>query len=288
MAGRFSLSFPGRRDEDDPWFRIGGLDVTTSVLVPLLCVLSMFVWAVSPSLLVPLVLYPGDITGGQVWRLVTWPIANAPDFWTVLLLAMLWYFGRELERMVGRRRYATLIVMLALIPGIVAAVAGIEMAGIRPVEIAVFCIFCAQFPEVRFWGAVPAWVFALVIVGIEVLSLVGSRQGGGLLVLIASLATAALLSRRYGLLDAYAFIPQLGSPSSGGGGRKRRKRSSARQSRGQAVVQGPWEQPAQGLSPAEQAELDSLLDKTSASGLDSLSRTEKARLNELSKKLRSR
>lgn len=288
MAGRFSLSFPGRRDEDDPWFRIGGLDVTTSVLVPLLCVLSMFVWAVSPSLLVPLVLYPGDITGGQVWRLVTWPIANAPDFWTVLLLAMLWYFGRELERMVGRRRYATLIVMLALIPGIVAAVAGIEMAGIRPVEIAVFCIFCAQFPEVRFWGAVPAWVFALVIVGIEVLSLVGSRQGGGLLVLIASLATAALLSRRYGLLDAYAFIPQLGSSSSGGGGRKRRKRSSARQSRGQAVVQGPWEQPAQGLSPAEQAELDSLLDKTSASGLDSLSRTEKARLNELSKKLRSR
>ncbi|MEY4607556.1 MAG: hypothetical protein RLY45_2316, partial [Actinomycetota bacterium] len=42
------------------------------------------------------------------------------------------------------------------------------------------------------------------------------------------------------------------------------------------------------LSPAEQAELDSLLDKTSASGLDSLSRTEKSRLNELSKKLRSR
>ncbi|MEY4606551.1 MAG: hypothetical protein RLY45_1311, partial [Actinomycetota bacterium] len=32
MAGRFSLSFPGRRDEDDPWFRIGNLDVTTSVL----------------------------------------------------------------------------------------------------------------------------------------------------------------------------------------------------------------------------------------------------------------
>jgi len=288
MAGRFSLSFPGRRDEDDPWFRIGNLDVTTSVLVPLLCVLSMFVWAVSPSLLVPLVLYPGDIAGGQVWRLVTWPIANAPDFWTVLLLAMLWYFGRELERMVGRRRYATLIVLLALVPGIVAAIAGVEMAGIRPVEIAVFCVFCAQFPGVRFWGAVPAWVFALVIVGIEVLSLVGSRQGSGLLVLIASLATAALVSRRYGLLDAYSFIPQLGSPGSAGSGRKRPKRTSAKRSRRQAVVQGPWEQPAQGLSPAEQAELDSLLDKTSASGLDSLSRTEKSRLNELSKKLRSR
>ncbi|MFM2181983.1 MAG: hypothetical protein RJB61_277 [Actinomycetota bacterium] len=288
MAGRFSLSFPGRRDEDDPWFNIGGLAVTTSVLVPLLCVMSMFVWAVSPSLLVPFVLYPGDIAGGQVWRLVTWPLANGPDFWTVLLLAMLWYFGRELERMVGRRRYATLMVLLAVVPGIVASIAGVEMAGIRPVEIAVFCIFCAQFPDVRFWGAVPAWVFALVIVGIEALLLVGSRQGGGLLVLIASLATAALVSRRYGLLAAYAWIPQFGSPSGDGRPRRRQKRSSSKRSGGQSVVQGPWEQPSQGLSAAEQLELDGLLDKTSAGGLDSLSRAEKARLNELSKKLRSR
>lgn len=287
MAGRFSLSFPGRRDEDDPWFRIGGLDVTTSVLVPLLCVLSMFVWAVSPSLLDPLVLWADSVRGGQVWRLVTWPLANSPDVWTLLMLAMLWYFGRELERLVGRNRYATLVVLLAVIPGIVAAVFGVDMAGARPVEIAVFCVFCAQFPDIRFWGAIPAWVFALVIVGIEVLQAVGYRNAGALLVLLASLGTAALASRRYGLLDAYAFIPQLGSPR-GGRRRERKRRPSTRQSRGQAVVQGPWEQPAQGLSPAEQAELDSLLDKTSASGLDSLSRTEKARLNELSKKLRSR
>lgn len=291
MAGRFSLSFPGRRDQDDPWFRVGTLDVTTSVLVPALCVLSMFAWAVSPSLLDPLVLRADSVWRGQAWRLVTWPLANTPGVWTVLTLAMLWFFGRELERVVGRTRYATMLILLALVPGVVAAAVGIDMAGARPVEIAVFCVFCAQFPEVRFWGSIPAWVFALVIVGVEVLFAAGTRDSGALLVLAASLVTAALTARRYGLLEAYAFIPRLGGGGSGSrqrtAGKGRRREGLARGRRTDAsVVQGPWQPP--GLSPLEQAELDSLLDKTNATGLDSLSRAEKARLNELSKKLRSR
>ncbi|MEI7547830.1 MAG: DUF6576 domain-containing protein [Actinomycetota bacterium] len=48
---------------------------------------------------------------------------------------------------------------------------------------------------------------------------------------------------------------------------------------------GPWEI---AHSPADQIELDHLLDKISAAGIDSLSKPEKARLNELSKKLRGR
>ena len=38
---------------------------------------------------------------------------------------------------------------------------------------------------------------------------------------------------------------------------------------------------------ADQAELDALLDKIGAAGMDALSSSEKARLNELSKKLRN-
>ena len=80
MPGRFNLSFPGRRDHDDPWFRVGTVDVTTAVLVPALCVLSMLIWAVDPSLLAHLDLWPPDVRNGQVWRIVTWPLANEPDF----------------------------------------------------------------------------------------------------------------------------------------------------------------------------------------------------------------
>ena len=41
-------------------------------------------------------------------------------------------------------------------------------------------------------------------------------------------------------------------------------------------------------SAADQAELDALLDKIGAQGMDSLSKDEKQRLNDLSKRLRNR
>ncbi|HSB87686.1 MAG TPA: DUF6576 domain-containing protein, partial [Ilumatobacteraceae bacterium] len=51
-----------------------------------------------------------------------------------------------------------------------------------------------------------------------------------------------------------------------------------------AVVSGPW-----GGTPAtvtDHSELDALLDKISAGGMESLTKAEKQRLNELSKRLR--
>lgn len=285
MAGRFSISFPGRRDRDDPWFRIGTLDVTTSVLVPMLCVVSMFVWAASPSFLEPIVLFADDVRGLQVWRLLTWPLANEPGFWTALMLVMLWYFGREIERMVGRARYMWLLVLLAVVPGLAATLFGVDMAGARALQIAVFCVFCAELPDVRFFGGIPAWVFAAAIVGLETLQLIGLRREAEIVILLVSLATAALAARSFGLLSRYAWIPHLGGVSGGSGGSRRRRHKRARSSGGPTVVTGPW---PTGLTSDEQRELDGLLDKTSADGLDALSRSEKARLNELSKKLRSR
>jgi hypothetical protein len=64
------------------------------------------------------------------------------------------------------------------------------------------------------------------------------------------------------------------------------------------VVEGPWTrrptpptalpQPPGGPSVSDQVELDNLLDKISASGMDGLTDDEKRRLNELSKRLRNR
>ena len=286
MASRFSLSFPGRRDTDDPWFRVGTVDVTTAVLVAGLCALSMFVWAISPSLLEPLVLWPQDVLGGQIWRVVTWPLANDPNIWTVLTIAMLWYFGRELERLVGRARFGWLLLFLALVPGLVGTLLDVPQAGIRPVEIAVFALFAAEYPDLRFWGGIPAWVFAAVIIGIEILQLTGLRQSERIVLLLVSLATAALVGRAFGLLGKYPWIPKVPLGSTGSSHKRRSKSAGRSRSRstGPAVVQGPW-----GPSPtavADQAELDGLLDKISASGMDSLSKNEKHRLNELSKRLR--
>lgn len=279
MSGRFQISFPGRRDHDDPWFRVGALDVTTSVLVPALCVISMFVWAANPEFLDPLILWVADVRHGQLWRVVTWPLANDPNLWTVLTIAMLWYFGRELERMIGRKRFAWMLLWLAVIPGLVGTGLDINQAGIRSVEIAVFCVFCMALPDVRFFGGIPAWVFAVVIVGVEVLQLLGLRESERIVLLAVSLATALLTGRAFGVLTQYDWIPNLGR-------RPSKQKRAARRS-GQTVVAGPWSG-SSAPDPRDQYELDALLDKISANGIDSLGRNEKARLNELSKKLRGR
>jgi len=282
MSGRFQISFPGRRDHDDPWFRVGALDVTTSVLVPALCVVSMFLWAANPDFLRPLVLFADDVRSGQLWRLVTWPLANEPSIWTALTIAMLWYFGRELERMIGRVKFAWMLLLLAVIPGLVGTALDINQAGIRPVEIAIFCVFCMALPDVRFFGGIPAWVFAVVIVGIEVLQLLGLRLPELIVLLAVSLATAILAARAFGILTQYEWIPNLGPRSRGA--RKRIARQG-----GPTVIAGPWSgSSSPPPNPRDQYELDALLDKISASGIDSLARDEKARLNELSKKLRGR
>ncbi|MEN9823365.1 MAG: hypothetical protein RLZ04_1791 [Actinomycetota bacterium] len=287
MSGRFSISFPGRRDRDDPWFRVGTVDVTSALLVAGLCVLGLFVWAADQTLLEPIILLPDSVLHGQVWRLVTWPLANQPDFWTALNILMLWFFGRELERMIGRNRFLWLLVLLAVIPGIVATGLDIGGAGIRQVEIAVFCLFCAEMPNVRFFGGIKAWWFAAAIVGLELLQLTGMRQQSLILVLLASLATAAFAGRSFGLLADYAWIPRLGGgrPSRTPAPRRPKRSRSGKGSKGQ-VVSGPWPPPTHSVD--EQSELDGLLDKIGAQGMDSLSRSEKERLNELSKKLRGR
>jgi len=285
VSSRFSLSFPGRRGEDDPWFRIGSVDVNTSLLAALICAVSMFVWAASPSLLEPLVLWPDDVRGGQAWRLVTWPFANAPNLWTVITIAMLWYFGKELERLVGRNRFAILLLLLAVVPGLVGTVLDIPQAGIRPVEIAIFCLFAVEYPNIRFFFGIQAWVIAAVIVGIEVLQLLGLRESDRIVLLFVSLATAAIAGRSFGLLGEQQWIPSLaGHGRSRSGGRSSPRASTSRRSGRDAdrvVSVGPWTGP----SPADQAEMDRLLDKMNSVGL---SETERKRLSELGRRLRGR
>lgn len=302
MAGRFSFSVPGRRNAGDPWFRIGTLDVNTTVLVVLLCVASMFVWALDSSIFENLELSPAAVRDGELWRLFTWPIVNEPTLWTVITIAIFWYFGREVEGMVGRTRFAFLLLLLTVVPGIFGVLLDIPLAGLEPIELAVFLVFIAEYPFARFFFGIPAWAIGAVIVGIQVLQYMGLRQTERIVLLFVTIATAALTARSMGLAQSLPWIPKIPWPGSGGGGRKRR--SSSRGSRGGGeVVTGPWSASSRGgptrgaplpqppsviSNERDQAELDLLLDKISANGMDGLSADEKRRLNELSKRLRNR
>jgi Rhomboid family len=291
MAGRFSFSAPESRYGGPPWFRVGQLDVTTAVLVALLCVGSMFLYAILGDL-DPLILWPDDVRSGQLWRLVTWPLANEPDLWTLLTIAIFWYFGREVEGLVGRNRFAWFLLALTVIPGIVGTVIDLPQAGIRPIELAVFLVFIAEYPFMRFFFGIPGWVLGAVFIGLEVLQLLGERNERGIIFLVVTLAVAAIGARSMGLAESFPWIPRLPLPAGGGSSTttkpKKAKPPKPSKSSSGRVVEGPWSPPTEPTSDgmAAQAELDALLDKISAGGLESLSAAEKRRLNELSKKLR--
>lgn len=295
MAGRFSYSSPESRYGGTPWFKVGDVDVGTAVLITGACVLSMFVWAASPDALDPLVLDASEVRSGQIWRLITWPFANSPSFWTVITIAIFWYFGRELEGLLGRNRFAWFLGILTVAPAIVATALDLNVAGLDYLQLGVFVVFIAEHPTARFFFNIPGWVIGAVIVGLQVLQLVGTRNGAGLVFLMVLLATAGFAARSFGLATQLPWIPKVPLPGSGvqrsSSGRRRRggSGSATRVRSRNTVVEGPWRAPATGPSPdaaAAQAELDGLLDKISASGLDSLSSDEKRRLNELSKRLR--
>ena len=79
MAGRFAYSKPHRRGPNDPWFRVGAVEIGSAVLFALMCAVSVLVYAIDKTILIKLALIPSDVTSGQLWRVVTWPLANGFD-----------------------------------------------------------------------------------------------------------------------------------------------------------------------------------------------------------------
>jgi hypothetical protein len=294
MAGRFSFQMPERRGYSTPWFTIGQLEVTTTVFATLAGAISMIMWSISPALVRAMALFPDRVTSGEVWRLFTWPLANRPDLWTIIGLAIFWYFGRELESITGRNRFAWFLGILTFVPAVVATFLSVPQAGFRPLQFSIFLVFIAQNPMARFFFGIPAWALGAMFLMLEILQLVGLRLGRSIVFLIVSLATAAIAARSYGLMERLNFIPTIALPGSESRTKKAASTPKApkqpkAKKRGDKVVQGPWDAPS-GPTAADrnllQKEMDGLLDKISAEGMDALSLDEKRRLNELSKLLR--
>lgn len=307
MSGRYAFSLPEPRQRDG-WFRIGSFDVTTTILIVLIGVASMFAYAISPAFLSHFVFESTVVRQGEVWRLVTWPLVNPPSLWTAIDLAIFWWVGHMVEDDIGRKPHTVLLAAMTVLPAVVVTIIGTSnaldpsrwttgSAGVQLLGLALFVVFALDRPSARFFFGIPAWVIAAVIVGVDVLSIVGSRGWADLLLLLGTIAVAVFGVHQRGMLDELSWIPRLRRLSGPrpspygevGSARPKPKRSRGRRSAGGggggSVVAGPW-QPTGGPTPLEQAELDVLLDRISEGGIDSLTPFEKQRLNELSRRMR--
>jgi len=282
-------SFDMGRLGGDPWFRIGNLDVTTTVLVAGLGLISMFVSAietVNGPILNALSLEPSAVFRGQIWRVVTWPIPNDPNLWNFLLIAVFVMLGSQLEQVMGRRLYSVYLGALVLIPALAALLfyaftnrAG-WAEGLRLVELGVLCGFALRMPNVRFFGVIPAWILAAVIVVINLLQLASFRGGYEAFMLVIVVAVALIGLKSLGFADEADWLPSVPLPAAALGasgysntpkqGRTLRKRKKRRRKSHLESVP-PTSAPRRGeMTKADRDEMDAILDQVSEEGLDSL------------------
>ncbi len=264
----FSFSSPRSGDH---WFRIGTVDVTTSLLIAGLATISMFLYALSPSLLDPLPFTSGQVTHGQVWRLLTWPMANTPSLYGAVAIFLLFYFGREIERAMGRARFLRFVILVTVVPAVVGTVIGVVSGqffgavGITYVEIAVIIAYVVNRPTARTFFDLPFWALVAVVIGVDVLQLLGLRDWPGLEFLILVCGVAAIGTASFGVGNVKS-IPSVPLPAVVTGDNSRKVERIQKRAAHLHVVQA--------------ADMDSLLDKIAEHGIDSLSAAERRRLDE--------
>ncbi len=290
------MARPGR-GSDDGWFRLGSVDVTTVLLISVLAVASFVVWALEPPgkpIQSALMLNPDSFIHGQVWRIITWPIAypNGMGFFDIIAIALFWYFGTEIERQLGRKRMAWFLGLVTvglglLWVGIVVATTSspglFSLFSLNQLELMVLLVFIAEYPSRRFFFNIPGWVIGAVIIGISVLTYLGNRDWRLLVNFLLGLALTAVIARSMGLMAELTWVPNLAIR------RRQKKAKRNKRSGGEGtVVAGPWNPTPTPPVTRDQAELDALLDKISATGMDSLTDQERQHLLVLRDRLRRR
>ena len=318
MPGRYEFSLPEAPIRDG-WFRLGTLDVTTTAIYTGLAMISMLLYAISPEFVFKGAFVSDLVRSGEVWRLVTYPLVNPPTgdslafIWIIISLVFFWWVGHQVEEAVGRKPYTVLLLTMTVLPALLATALNArnaaDIAGrftaysyaLTSLSLALFVVVAMEHPQRPAFFRLPIWVFAAGYVAIDVLQLLGDRRWAQLVLDLSITVVAVIGARQLGMLTDYAFIPNVlkvapanRSPygelaSNPTRVKKSRRRGKAAQGKGGAgtVVSGPWGQGSSGgPTPLEQAELDVLLDKISADGIDSLTKHEKDRLNALSKRMR--
>jgi membrane associated rhomboid family serine protease len=316
MPGQFSVVWPKRRGPSDPWFRIGTLDVTTATAVAALSLVSFFVYAADKTLLRWVAFLPPDVAHGEVWRLITWPLLNQPDIWTVFSVFLLWWFGNQLEGDFGRVRFTKFILAVALVPAILTTgyyylsggltISNLDSLGvinsraITLVELGVFVAFIAEHASAKFFFGIPAWVMGAVIIAVDVLRYLGDRLFLALVFELVMAGSALLLVRAFGFGHDVPWVPLVRLPkflvSDGSGkttGKPRptaagRTRTVKKAKRSTAPTVGPWPGSTGGPVNSTQHDVDRILDKIASSGMASLTPEERAQLEAASRARRDK
>ena len=217
------------------------------------------------------------------WQFVTYPFINSPSIWFLIEMYLLFSFGREVERFIGRRAFLSLYALLVLVPPCLLTAIGLfvpsRLIGSGTVNFCVFIAFAAIYPNVRLmFGLVVKWV-ALALLAIYSLQILASTDWTGMLVLWVSAFIAFAGIRR---LRGQRILEGFGMPGLGG----ENERPFALHKEKPFFRKRSKTQPARKDDEVEN--VDAILEKISKRGIGSLTSRERAMLERASKNLSSK
>lgn len=212
---------------------------------------------------------------GEIWRMLTYGLVNPPSISFAIDMLMIGMFGREIERVYGRRSFLSLYGCLYLVSPLLFTVIGrwlpASMAG-ESGALALFVAFAAIYPDVSvsLLNIMAKWV-AAVLVGIYTLMALSNHDWTGLVTLWATCGFAfAFVRRKQGrlALPRIKFLEK--TP------KLRVLPNLETKAKPEPKRVGPGRTSA--LNSTTTSEVDALLDKIAKSGIASLTVKERARL----------
>src|SRR2546427_5722307 len=137
-------------------------------------------------------------SSGQVWRLFTYAFVHAPSglLWFAIEMYLLFVFGREVERFLGRRAYIALYAFLLVTPAALLTIWGLwercGIAGSPALHFGIFVAFASIYPRVELLLRIQAKWVAVILAAVYTLQLLAYHAWSDLVVVWTSIGVAFL------------------------------------------------------------------------------------------------
>ena len=214
--------------------------------------------------------------GLQVWRLGTYAFVHFPSslLWFAIEMYLLFVFGREVERFLGRRVYITLYLILLLTPSALLTIWGLWErsaisfpSGSSALHFGIFVAFATIYPRVELFLRIQVKWVALILAAVYSFQLLAYHAWSDLVVVWTSIGAAFLFVELNGAGPELAWWNAV----------KERFASKPKYH----VVPKPRPEASSGRTEPDdvQASIDPILDKISTFGIGSLTASERRQLH---------
>src|SRR5213595_685187 len=255
------------------WMGRYPVDVTT-MLVGLHVAVAIFTAILYAIGVAPILAYlqfdSAAVWSGQVWRLFTYAFVHAPSglLWFAIEMYMLFVFGREVERFIGRRAYTAVCLILLVTPAVLLTIWGLwqrsALAGSPALHFGIFVAFATIYPRVELFLRIMAKWIALILAGVYTFQLLAYHAWTDLVVVWTSIGAAFLFIELRGAGPELAWWSNV-------------KARFGPKSKIRVLQRTQMRRPAE---PDDvYASIDPILDKISKFGIGSLTANERRQLN---------